>query len=421
LRTKTRFFFDYETSENGKKNDVRVRKHPVQPKPAVVGKKTYVPLVFNCTIFFRMLASELGISKATTMASGASAHEGAQCHHDKPCSISDECEARDSQEEEEDEEDVGQEGDGAVATAPAHPGLSTTPTTKGESSEPSPSPASSQGAGGLAKASTLLSALQLPETLVKPPEILTSDGGMVKFVIKDGVDSLPSWERGTNAQFHFRVYTIALPWSRPEPAKPAVPKKKRAPKADASAKKDPNATAQKKKKPSTADVFAKITEMMRMKNGGGGDGCGHSHGGHGHGHSHSHSGSHGPSCKPTEDAAEKDKPAVPSEPTRSLVADSRFTDPSKPFELRIGRSFSVTAFEIAVRTMKVGEVARFFCAPNYVDVCIVASSCCVDSPVLMPDFYFNLFSFPLSPCVRVNFAGIPATGSDTTSRTSTQA
>jgi hypothetical protein len=52
---------------------------------------------------------------------------------------------------------------------------------------------------------------------------------------------------------------------------------------------------------------------------------------------------------------------------RTLIGDSRKWD-HQPFELRIGRGFSVQAMELAVQTMRIGERARFFCLPRYAEV-----------------------------------------------------
>lgn len=46
-------------------------------------------------------------------------------------------------------------------------------------------------------------------------------------------------------------------------------------------------------------------------------------------------------------------------PVRRLVGDSEAMDPGNPFELRIGYGFSVPAFEICVKTMSIGEKARY--------------------------------------------------------------
>lgn len=63
-----------------------------------------------------------------------------------------------------------------------------------------------------------------------------------------------------------------------------------------------------------------------------------------------------------------------SKPVRKKVSDSQTFDSSDeegkispPFELRIGYGFSVKALEICVKTMRVGDRARFLCMPEYCD------------------------------------------------------
>ena len=54
-------------------------------------------------------------------------------------------------------------------------------------------------------------------------------------------------------------------------------------------------------------------------------------------------------------------------PVRTMISNSRDNDPN-PFELRIGYSFSVPAMEICIKTMQIGEKARFLCMPKYCEV-----------------------------------------------------
>eukprot|EP00158_Paraphelidium_tribonemae_P002804 Partr_v1_DN25688_c0_g1_i1_m4655 putative aryl hydrocarbon receptor interacting len=49
---------------------------------------------------------------------------------------------------------------------------------------------------------------------------------------------------------------------------------------------------------------------------------------------------------------------------RTCIGDSRKWD-GEPFELRLGKGFSVKAFEFAVRTMRIGERAKFYCTAEY--------------------------------------------------------
>lgn len=111
---------------------------------------------------------------------------------------------------------------------------------------------------------------------------------------------------------------------------------------------------------------------------------------HKHDHKHNHKHSHG-CCDTLEDKMKrldvlkdlvekgskkskkapekiKDEDLDPSQkPVRTLISDSTKNDPINPFELRIGYNFSVTAMEISVKSLKVGEKARFLCMPQYCD------------------------------------------------------
>ena len=57
-------------------------------------------------------------------------------------------------------------------------------------------------------------------------------------------------------------------------------------------------------------------------------------------------------------------------PVRTMISNSRDNDPN-PFELRIGYSFSVPAMEMCIKTMQIGEKARFLCMPKYCEVYII--------------------------------------------------
>ncbi|TPX35406.1 hypothetical protein SeMB42_g07175 [Synchytrium endobioticum] len=54
-----------------------------------------------------------------------------------------------------------------------------------------------------------------------------------------------------------------------------------------------------------------------------------------------------------------------SRPKRVKVGDSSLD--SVPFEIRMGMKFTVPAMEACIRTMRVGETARFLCLPPYTD------------------------------------------------------
>ncbi|KAJ3128280.1 hypothetical protein HK098_004859 [Nowakowskiella sp. JEL0407] len=51
-------------------------------------------------------------------------------------------------------------------------------------------------------------------------------------------------------------------------------------------------------------------------------------------------------------------------PVRVKIADTRDVKSSKPFEMRIGMGFSVKAMELGIKSMKIGEKARFLCDPE---------------------------------------------------------
>ncbi|KAJ1561415.1 hypothetical protein HK096_004801, partial [Nowakowskiella sp. JEL0078] len=64
-----------------------------------------------------------------------------------------------------------------------------------------------------------------------------------------------------------------------------------------------------------------------------------------------------------ENLSEHNHQDLDQKPVRIKVGDSR--ENSKPFELRIGMGFSVKSMEIAIKTMKVGEISRFLCSPEH--------------------------------------------------------
>ena len=202
----------------------------------------------------------------------------------------------------------------------------------------------------------------LQPELQRNSESLTGDGSIVKLPIKSQ-PSQPSikWRKGVNARFHYSCHAYITPKPKKQP--------------------DETATAEHKK----------------------GDDCKDAHchkPGHQHAHQHSHQGCH--DCGSSESAMQKkvdmikdllekttldkkkkkmkerssseqlkeEAPLDPnSKPVRTLISESKNNDP-KPFELRIGYSFSVTAMEICIKSMKVGERARFLCMPQYCDAFI---------------------------------------------------
>ncbi|KND02919.1 uncharacterized protein SPPG_02000 [Spizellomyces punctatus DAOM BR117] len=141
---------------------------------------------------------------------------------------------------------------------------------------------------------------------------VTPDGGILKILLRDGdkTKPRPQWVRGANARFHYQVYTYGKPMKESSP-----------------------------------------------------QGSGHDHSaksGHTHGN--------GPCCSHTRTATKDVEVSANREfpqPKRKKVGDSREDDPERPFELRIGFSFSVKAMEMCVKTMTVGERSRFLCMPEY--------------------------------------------------------
>ncbi|KAJ3164002.1 hypothetical protein HK101_000537 [Irineochytrium annulatum] len=69
-------------------------------------------------------------------------------------------------------------------------------------------------------------------------------------------------------------------------------------------------------------------------------------------------------AKTAEAEAPKAKKVERGPPQRKKIGDSRDADPTKPFEMRVGLGFSVPCIEKCVKTMKVGEKAKFLCMPE---------------------------------------------------------
>ncbi|KAI8893546.1 hypothetical protein BC833DRAFT_608016 [Globomyces pollinis-pini] len=171
-------------------------------------------------------------------------------------------------------------------------------------------------------------------------ESITPDGGIVKIPIITKTGPKINWTKGFNAKFHYTVHAYIVPTNADEKS------------TDTTSEKDTH--------------------------------CCHDHSSSGSHHKHDHS------CQTDSKQREellKSKmemvekmlsnskkkkvkntsklPLNPAQkPVRTLISDSRKND-KNPFELRIGYSFSVTAMEIAIKTMKVGEKSRFLCMPEY--------------------------------------------------------
>ncbi|KAJ3372177.1 hypothetical protein HDU91_004320, partial [Kappamyces sp. JEL0680] len=166
---------------------------------------------------------------------------------------------------------------------------------------------------------------------------LTDDEGIIKIPIKTLQDA-PSvaWHRGMNAKFHYTAHAYLVPQTKEE---------------------------------SCANPHECKEES-------------HSHSDH-HKH-HTQCGCNSEEARqkkleliqnllagnlPKQNSTEQPSPLAldPSaKPVRTLISDSRKND-ENPFELRIGYSFSVQAMEICIKSMKLGERARFLCMPKYVE------------------------------------------------------
>jgi len=53
------------------------------------------------------------------------------------------------------------------------------------------------------------------------------------------------------------------------------------------------------------------------------------------------------------------------------VGDTHSINNEKPFELRLGRKFSASAFEDCIQTMKEGEKSLFLCVPDTIIVSFI--------------------------------------------------
>ncbi|KAJ3085179.1 hypothetical protein HK102_000240 [Quaeritorhiza haematococci] len=155
---------------------------------------------------------------------------------------------------------------------------------------------------------------------------VTPDGGILKLKLRDGdlTKGLPKWERGSNALFHWVTHT-----------------------------------------------FAQKEEKKKTKK------ASHSCSSHGHDHEHHqdeqrHSSCGKGTCKDKEHQHHEHTPKKGGSngqgphPLRTKVGSSWEYDDGKTFEMRIGLSFAVPAFETCVKTMRVGEKARFLCMPEHI-------------------------------------------------------
>ncbi|KAJ3319609.1 hypothetical protein HDV06_006171 [Boothiomyces sp. JEL0866] len=160
---------------------------------------------------------------------------------------------------------------------------------------------------------------------------VTPDGGIIKIPIvsrPEGKDI--KWTRGINAKFHYKAFAYLLPGQKEE----CNHETDCAHKSHSFCGSD--CTGEKK----NDHMKNKIELMQKLLD----------------------------SSKISKD--DKKQPKVELDPNlkpvRQQVSNSRDLQPT-PFELRIGYSFSVKAMELCIKTMKIGERARFLCMPEYCD------------------------------------------------------
>jgi tetratricopeptide (TPR) repeat protein len=155
---------------------------------------------------------------------------------------------------------------------------------------------------------------------------LTSDEGIIKIPIIARNDLKISWIKGMNARFHYTAHAYLAPKKDCQPdGNQESHNNSHNHKHDLKCRCDSQEARQKK--------LEMIQNLLDGKK------------------------------NPSENAPEVD-PNL--KPVRTLIADSR-RNHVEPFELRIGYSFSVKALEICVKSLTVGERARFLCMPDYVE------------------------------------------------------
>jgi tetratricopeptide (TPR) repeat protein len=208
----------------------------------------------------------------------------------------------------------------------------------------------------------------------------------------------PSWTKGSNAKFNFTVHAYVTP----ELEKAADEELERMKhdhnhghKHDKHNHKHDQQKDQKEKRAEELKRRAKMMEemIMQMKKG---SISGTSSGGNSkkkssqtddkqtkkeavtkpegctnHDHDHNNNGDHDHSThhKEVTKLSSSNESSSSGAPFKRIkVGDSIENDPTNPFEMRIGLGFSVPAMEKCVKTMKVGERARFLCMPDECEV-----------------------------------------------------
>jgi hypothetical protein len=145
------------------------------------------------------------------------------------------------------------------------------------------------------------------------PIPITSDGGVVKLLLSDGDPCKlpPSWIKGSKASFHFTAYTI--PYHQKQEAGNWF---------------------------KSGLALAKLNQEQSEEEA-------------------ERENFHTATC------SHDDKRVDPNK--RTKIGDSKKWD-GFPFDLRINMGFSVQVLELAVKTMRIGEKARFYCNPSYAEV-----------------------------------------------------
>jgi hypothetical protein len=166
-----------------------------------------------------------------------------------------------------------------------------------------------------------------------PPVPITQDRGILKTLVEPGdpCKPFPEYDRpSTIAIFHYKIYS--LPFKD---------------------KTDPN------------DIFKSGSLALAKLS----DSDNESSSSSDTEHDHSHTCSHHNHNK---GKTEVHHPENIDTSKRVKIGDSRRWD-RQPFELKLNRGFSVQAFELAIKTMRIGETSKFFCLSQYAEVFFILS------------------------------------------------
>jgi hypothetical protein len=173
---------------------------------------------------------------------------------------------------------------------------------------------------------------------------ITQDGGIMKVNISPGLSSkaVPKWKKGTKAFIYYQVYSVPLEGERAQ-------KLKEADQRHETNKNIKGATGQMNKL-NLSSLAANLHST-----------CSHKH-------------DHDKTTKCTDkkcnqSAEEQKKTYKGPDPRfeRVLLADNRRDDTS-PLELKTNMGFTFKGLELAVKSLKIGECAKFFMTSVYCDV-----------------------------------------------------